>query len=139
MSQKNPSISQGVDWLMIWLYIALVAIGILSIFSVTYREGEECIGWFFKIKIGLRQTVFSFLLFLWLLVYYFIQPTVNFLLPRPISWYAFGIFLLLLVFPFHTEVKGTESIIRFGTFQIQPADICKIFVNLALRKIFIMG
>jgi len=42
---------------------------------------------------------------------------------------------LLLVFPFHSRVKGTESIIRFGTaFQLQPADLCKIFVNLALAK-----
>ena len=32
-------------------------------------------------------------------------------------------------------MKGTRSIIRFGNvFQIQPADFCKIFVNLALAK-----
>jgi rod shape determining protein RodA len=50
-------------------------------------------------------------------------------------WYAFGIFLMLLVFPFHSNVKGTSSIIRLGSsVQIQPADICKIFVNLALAK-----
>jgi rod shape determining protein RodA len=40
----------------------------------------------------------------------------------------------LLVFPFHTEVKGTNSIIRFGSFQLQPAEVCKLFVNLALAK-----
>ena len=50
-------------------------------------------------------------------------------------WYAFGILLMLLVFPFHSNVKGTSSIIRLGSaVQIQPADICKIFVNLALAK-----
>jgi rod shape determining protein RodA len=49
-------------------------------------------------------------------------------------FYLFGIVLLLLVFPFHTEVKGTKSIIRFGSFQLQPAELCKIFVNLALAK-----
>lgn len=49
-------------------------------------------------------------------------------------WYAFGILLLLLVFPFHTSVKGTNSIIRFGSFQLQPAELCKVFVNLALAK-----
>jgi rod shape determining protein RodA len=40
----------------------------------------------------------------------------------------------MLVFPFHTDVKGTKSIIRFSTFQLQPAELCKIFVNLALAK-----
>ena len=42
--------------------------------------------------------------------------------------------LLILVFPFHTDVKGTKSIIRFSGFQLQPAELCKIFVNLALAK-----
>lgn len=42
---------------------------------------------------------------------------------------------MLLVFPFHSNIKGTSSIIKLGSaVQIQPADICKIFVNLALAK-----
>jgi rod shape determining protein RodA len=49
-------------------------------------------------------------------------------------WYAVGIVLLLLVFPFHSNVKGTESIIRFGGFQFQPAEFCKVCVCLALAK-----
>jgi rod shape determining protein RodA len=49
-------------------------------------------------------------------------------------WYALGIVLLLLVFPFHSRVKGTESIIRFGGFQFQPAEFCKVCVCLALAK-----
>jgi len=39
-----------------------------------------------------------------------------------------------LVFPFHSRVKGTESIIRFGGFQFQPAEFCKVCVALALAK-----
>ncbi|MGZ8511681.1 MAG: rod shape-determining protein RodA, partial [Chitinophagaceae bacterium] len=49
-------------------------------------------------------------------------------------WYVAGIILLLLVFPFHSKVKGTESIIRLGGFQFQPAEFCKICVALALAK-----
>jgi rod shape determining protein RodA len=45
-----------------------------------------------------------------------------------------GIFLLLLVFPFHSRIKGTESIIRLGAFNFQPAEFCKIFVALSLAK-----
>ena len=40
----------------------------------------------------------------------------------------------MLVFPFHSKVKGTESIIRLGGFQFQPAEFCKICVALALAK-----
>jgi len=42
--------------------------------------------------------------------------------------------LLLLVFPFHSRVKGTESIIKLGAFNFQPAEFCKIFVALSLAK-----
>ncbi|GAI29344.1 unnamed protein product, partial [marine sediment metagenome] len=49
-------------------------------------------------------------------------------------WYAVGIVTLLLVFPFHSRVKGTESIIKLGGFNFQPADFCKLCVCLALAK-----
>ncbi|MCR6721721.1 MAG: rod shape-determining protein RodA [Chitinophagaceae bacterium] len=42
--------------------------------------------------------------------------------------------MLLLVFPLGTDVKGTSSIIRFGGFNFQPAEFCKISVSLALAK-----
>jgi len=133
MSQRNPAISKGIDWVLIWLYVALVTIGIISIFSVTYREGENLIDGFFKMKADYgKQLLYFFIcvimgLFILLTDSKFFTATAN-------IWYAFGIFLLLLVFPFHTEVKGTNSIIRFGGFQLQPAELCKLFVNLALAK-----
>jgi rod shape determining protein RodA len=49
-------------------------------------------------------------------------------------WYAAGIFMLLIVFPFHSNVHGTQSIIRLGAFNFQPAEFCKICVALALAK-----
>ena len=133
MSQKNPSISKGVDWLMIWLYMALVAIGIVSIFSVTYREGENVLDGFLKLRTDYGKQFFFFLISLAIGLFILLTDSKFFTATANI-WYALGIFMLLLVFPFHTEVKGTESIIRFGGFQIQPAEICKIFVALALAK-----
>ncbi|MBO9563295.1 MAG: rod shape-determining protein RodA [Niastella sp.] len=133
MSQRNPAISKGVDWVLIWLYLALVAIGLLSIFSVTYREGENVIQSFIGFKTDYSKQFYFFIgsiilgLFILLTDSKFFTATAN-------IWYAVGIFMLLLVFPFHTEVKGTESIIRLGGFNLQPAEMCKIFVNLALAK-----
>lgn len=133
MSHKNPSISKGIDWLMIWLYIALVAIGIVSIFSVTYREGENILDGFLKLRTDYGKQFFFFIISLIVGLFILLTDSKFFTATANI-WYALGIFMLLLVFPFHTEVKGTESIIRFGSFQIQPADICKVFVALALAK-----
>jgi rod shape determining protein RodA len=133
MNQRNPAISKGVDWIMIWLYIALVAIGIFSIFSVTYREDISVFDGFFKMKADYGKQSLYFVISLILGLFILLTDSKFFTATANI-WYAFGILLLLLVFPFHTEVKGTNSIIRFGGFQLQPAELCKVFVNLALAK-----
>jgi rod shape determining protein RodA len=133
MNQRNPSISKGVDWLVIWLYMALVTIGILSIFSVTYREGESVLDGFLKLRTDYGKQFFFFIISL-VVGLFIILTDSKFFTATANIWYVIGIVMLLLVFPFGTKVKGTESIIRFGGFQIQPADICKVFVNLALAK-----
>lgn len=133
MTQRNPTISKGIDWLLIWIYIVLVCIGITSIFAATYRD-ENIIQGFISLKTDYSRQALYFVLggilgiFILLTDSKFFTATAN-------LWYAFGMLLLLLVFPFHTEVKGTKSIIRIGgAFQLQPAELCKVFVNLALAK-----
>ncbi|MBE7172022.1 MAG: rod shape-determining protein RodA [Williamsia sp.] len=133
MEQHSSSLSKGIDWVLVWLYIALVTIGLLSIFAATYHEGDPLVQSFLSLKtdysrqllwIGLSSVFATFIL---LIDSKFFPATAN-------LWYAFGILLLLLVFPFHTTIKGTKSIIRFGSFNLQPAELCKVFVNLALAK-----
>jgi rod shape determining protein RodA len=134
MNQRNPAITKGMDRSLIWLWFMLCAIGITSIFAASYREGDSVLQGFISLKTDYsRQLVFVIVggiigIFILLTDSKFFTATAN-------LWYAFGILLLLLVFPFHSNIKGTKSIIRFGSaFQIQPADLCKIFVNLALAK-----
>lgn len=133
MNQRNPAISKGVDWVMIWLYLALVAIGLVSIFSVTYREGENVMQSFLSFKTDYSKQFYFFGVSLVIGLFILLTDSKFFTATANI-WYAFGILLLLLVFPFHTAVKGTESIIRLGGFNLQPAELCKVFVNLALAK-----
>ena len=134
MSQRNPTISKGVDWSLVWIWFALCAIGITSIFAASYHDGDNVVQGFISLKTDYSRQLLFFVLagivgtFILLTDSKFFTATAN-------LGYALGIFLLLLVFPFHSRVKGTESIIRFGSaFQLQPADLCKIFVNLALAK-----
>src|SRR5579871_1004698 len=134
MSNRNPAISKGVDWSLVWLWLILCCIGIMSIFAATYRETDSILQGFISLKTDYSRQLLYFVMggivgtFILLTDSKFFTATAN-------LGYAFGIFLLLLVFPFHSRVKGTESIIRFGSaFQLQPADLCKLFVNLALAK-----
>jgi rod shape determining protein RodA len=84
MNQRNTSISKGADWIMIWLYIALVAIGILSIFSVTYREGENIFDGFFKMRTDYGKQFFFFVISLIIGLFILLTDS-KFLLPRQTS------------------------------------------------------
>lgn len=41
MNQRTPDIAKGTDWLLVWLYLALCLIGLVCIFSVEYRIGDN--------------------------------------------------------------------------------------------------
>ena len=113
MSEQSPTISKGIDWTLAWIYLLLVAVGITAIFAVTYKETDSVIQSFFGFKTDYSKQFYFFLtsgvigIFILLTDSKFFTATAN-------LWYAFGILLLLLVFPFHTSIKGTESIIKLG-------------------------
>lgn len=131
---RGAGVSKGADWTLIWLYLLLVSVGIMAIFAATYREGDPFITSFFSFKTDYSRQFYFFVIagvigiFILLTDSKFFTATAN-------LWYAAGIFLLLLVFPFHSSIKGTESIIKLGgLIQFQPAEFCKVCVCLALAK-----
>ncbi len=134
MNQRNPAISKGVDWLLVWLYIILASIGVLSIFAATYKEGDDVVKSFLSLKTDYSRQALYFIISGVLATFILLTDSKFFTATANLS-YAAGIMLMLLVFPFHSDIKGTKSIIRFGgAFQLQPAELCKLFVNLALAK-----
>jgi rod shape determining protein RodA len=133
MSQRNPAISKGIDYSLVWIYLLLVSIGLMAIFGATYREGDNVFQSFLGFKTDYSKQFYFFVVALVLGLFILLTDSKFFSATANI-FYAAGIFLLLLVFPFHTSVSGTESIIRVGGFQFQPAEFCKISVALALAK-----
>jgi rod shape determining protein RodA len=133
MNQQKAEISKGIDWSLVWLWVLLSVIGITAIFGVTYREGDNIVQSFLGFRTDYSKQAYFFIasafvgLFILLTDSKFFPATAN-------IWYALGIGLLLVVFPLGTSVKGTESIIRVGGFQFQPAEFCKICVSLSLAK-----
>jgi len=130
---NNQGISKGIDVSLIWIYLLLVCVGIMAIFAVTYKEGDPVLSSFFSFKTDYSKQMFFFFIAFALGIFILLTDSKFFTATANI-WYALGILLLLLVFPFHSKVKGTESIVRFGGFQFQPAEFCKVCVCLALAK-----
>lgn len=132
MRKNSPEITKGIDWLLVIVYVILVLTGITSIFAATYRD-ESILNGFLSFKTDYSKQLYYFAICAVLAVFILLTDSKFFTATANI-FYFLGIVLLILVFPFHTDVKGTKSIIRFSGFQLQPAELCKVFVNLALAK-----
>ena len=61
MNRQQPGISKGLDWSLIWLYLLLVAIGIMAIYGATWREGEN-ISSFLSFKTDYSKQFYFFLI-----------------------------------------------------------------------------
>ncbi len=139
MNTKSATISKGIDWSLVCIYIILCLIGIMSIFAATFQEKEgfstfqTAMQGFISLKTDYSRQALYFIIASFLGVFILLTDS-KFFTATANLWYLFGILLLLLVFPLHTRVKGTESIIKFGSFNLQPAELCKVFVCLALAK-----
>ena len=96
MNEKNPAISKGVDWSLAWIYLIFVVVGITAIFAVTYKEWDQIVQSFLGFKTDYSKQFYFFIasaiigVFILLTDSKFFTATAN-------IWYAFGIFLLLLV------------------------------------------
>jgi rod shape determining protein RodA len=134
MSNRNNTISQGVDWTIIWLYAILVSIGILCIFMVEYRTNTGWIQSFLGGKTNYsKQLIFAGVC---TIVATFILLTDSKLFTALANLlYAFGIMLMLATFVLGKNINGSKSWIPLGGgFNLQPAELCKIFTALALAK-----
>ncbi|MEI9959030.1 MAG: hypothetical protein WDM90_22565 [Ferruginibacter sp.] len=62
MYQKKASISKGIDWVTVLLYLALVIVGLLCIFSVEYKAGDNVVQTFLGFKKNIASNYSSLVL-----------------------------------------------------------------------------
>jgi rod shape determining protein RodA len=133
MAHQPPIIKKGLNWLLIWLYLLLVLIGLTSIFLVEFRPDMDVFSSFTGLQTNYSKQLlyFSICLVMGFLIVItdskFFAATSNLL-------YALGILLLLATFVVGKSVGGSRSWIPLGFMNLQPAETCKIFVALALAK-----
>ncbi len=137
MYQKSPEIGKGVDWILILLYTLLVAIGLLCIFSVEYRNGDGVLQSFLGFKKNYSKQLFYFGACIVLAVFILLTDSKLFTATANLS-YLVGIVLVLATFVVGKEIKGSKSWIPLGFMNLQPVELCKIFTSLALAKFLSM-
>ncbi len=133
MAHQQPILKKGINWLIVWLYLALVIIGLLSIFQVEYRPEMNLVQSWTGLQTNYSKQFLYFCIclvmgtFILITDSKFFSATANLL-------YALGIVLLLATFVVGRAVAGSRSWIPLGFMNLQPAETCKIFVSLALAK-----
>lgn len=131
---SHSSISKGVDWMVIWLYAILVFIGILCIFMVEYNPDKFTAGSFFTFNTNYsKQLLFAGICVL--LAIFILLSDSKLYTAFANLFYLFGIALMLATFVLGKDINGSKSWIPLGGgFNLQPAELCKIFAALALSK-----
>jgi len=133
MNHKNPTISKGIDWLMVWFYALIVIFGIVCIYSVEYKSTDN----FFQTLSGFKKNYSKQLFFFGacalLAIFILLTDSKLFTATSNIS-YLIGILLILATFVLGKEIKGSKSWIPLGFMNLQPVELCKIFTALALSK-----
>ncbi len=127
---KNQSVRNHIDWISVFLYILLVLLGWVNIYSSSLPvDGDTA---FDFAEVYGKQLVFIILTI----------PLIVIILAIDGKFYEkyavifFGISLLLLagLFVFGKEVKGQTNWYAFGPISFQPAEFAKIATSLALAK-----
>ena len=116
------------DWYSLILYIILVVIGLVNIYSTMYNSSDNSIALGF-----IQKQVISFGLGIVLIC------IIQFFDTRFFERYASIIYLISIasligLWFFGTEVSGARSWYGIGGFSLQPSEFAKVAVALALAK-----
>ena len=125
---RSKSIIGKIDiWLLI-IYLALVVVGILSIYAAAFNENHPHI-------YDLTQNYGKQMLFFGIsLAVGFIILLIDAKFFNAFAYVLYGIslFSLLLVLVIGSKISGSTSWIQFGSFSFQPSELAKFGTALAL-------
>lgn len=135
MAESNKiQLSKGIDWVVVVLYCILISIGLLCIFMVEYNSSTNWFQSFINGKTNYSKQLIFILICAIIGVFILLSDSKLYTAFANLS-YVCGIGLMLLTFVIGKEINGSKSWIPLGGgFNLQPAELCKIFTSLALSK-----
>ena len=132
ISKKAPSLWGSLDWLTIFIYMVLLALGWMSVCGACYDFDQTAGILDFSTRSGMQIVWIGtslLLAFLILMTDDRIFESLSYII-------YIGFLALLFVTPFMAhDIKGSLSWIKIGSFSIQPAEFAKFGVALCLAKV----
>lgn len=127
---REEKLTGNIDWLTVLLYTILVVIGWFSIYSAGGSvESDSLFSSDFNSGKQLQWMVFCVVLAFFLLL-------VDSKFYNAFAYILYGLLILFLlsVFVIGVKVKGQQNWIRLGGFQMQPSELAKFAVSIAIAK-----
>jgi len=128
--RERQGILQNIDWITVLLFLLLVFIGWINIYSAVYNDEHSNI-FDFSQRYG-KQLIWIFaalgIAFIIMIIDASFFTTFSYLL------YSLSILSLVAVLLVGTEIAGSKSWFQFGSIAIQPAEFAKFATCLAIAK-----
>src|SRR6056297_99489 len=128
--KRRINVWTNIDWLTVVLYVILVFLGWINIYSAVYNEEHQSILDFSQ-RYGKQL--------LWISAASLIAILIMIIDSNFYSFFAYFLhfavlFLLVVVTLFGTEIHGSRAWLEFGNVRFQPAEFAKITTALALAR-----
>ena len=117
------------DWISFAIVISLIIIGLMMIYAAGYQPDSEIP--FLSTQAG-KQSIFTIVAIVILTACQLIDW--KFWSGFAYPFYAFTIFLLLLVLIMGATIKGSTSWFQLGAFSFQPSELAKVGTIMALAS-----
>jgi rod shape determining protein RodA len=127
---KNQSVIGNIDWITVLLYITLVIMGWMNIYSASLPLEETYI-------LDTTQNYGKQLMFIILtipIILVILNINAKIFEKFSVVFYAIGILLLMGLFVFGSTVKGQTNWYKLGGFGFQPSEIVKTTCSLLIAK-----
>ena len=126
----GKSVLKRVDWLTVAIYLALLCIGWVNIYSSTFSE--ETVSIFDFSTLHGKQLFFIGVSFISIIVVLALET--SFYERFSSILYLISIVLLIGLFLFGKTIAGATSWYNLGFFNLQPSELAKVATALALAK-----
>ncbi|MEM0993205.1 MAG: rod shape-determining protein RodA [Bacteroidota bacterium] len=120
-----------IDWILFSMYLGLVALGCVSIYSATVGEDLGGLSELWATPAG-KQIIWVGISLVAMFVIQFLPG--DFWERFAFVIYIVSIILLILVLFFGSEIKGARSWFRIGSFGFQPSEVAKFACCLAIAS-----
>ena len=130
MREKTDNVFYNIDWVIVFIFFALVSFGYMNVYSAVYVQGKSNI-----FDLGRQESKeLLFAIISVALAFSILIIDASFFTATAFILYGGILFLNIIVRFLGSDIHGSHSWFKFGGMSLQPAEFAKWATMLALAK-----